>query len=85
MGQKTNPIGFRLGINKTWDSNWFDERRFADKLEEDLLLRKYLEKRLQDGAVSRIEIERTLKRSPSIFTQHAPVLSLAGRAQMLKN
>ena len=62
MGQKTNPIGFRLGINKTWASNWFDERRFADKLEEDLMLRRYLEKRLQDGAVSRVEIERTLKK-----------------------
>lgn len=61
MGQKTNPIGFRLGINKAWGSLWFDERQFADKLEEDLLLRRYLDKRLQDGAVSRVVIERTLK------------------------
>lgn len=61
MGQKTNPIGLRLGINKTWASNWFDERRFADKLEEDLMLRRYLEKRLQEAAIAKIEIERTLK------------------------
>ncbi len=61
MGQKTNPIGLRLGINKTWASNWFDERRFADKLEEDLMLRRYLEKRLNEAAISKIDIERTLK------------------------
>lgn len=61
MGQKTNPVGLRLGINKTWASNWFDERKFADKLEEDLMLRRYLDKRLQDAAIARIEIERTLK------------------------
>ncbi len=61
MGQKTNPIGLRLGINKTWFSNWFDERRFADKLSEDLMLRRYLDKRLPNAGVARVEIERTLK------------------------
>lgn len=59
MGQKTNPIGFRLGVIKTWDSNWFDEKKFADKLHEDLMLRKYLRNRLQNAGVSKIEIERT--------------------------
>lgn len=59
MGQKTNPIGFRLGIIRTWDSNWFDEKKFADKLHEDLMLRKYLRNRLQNAGVSKIEIERT--------------------------
>ncbi len=61
MGQKTNPIGLRLGINRTWFSNWFDERRFADKLSEDLMLRRYLEQRLHNAGVARVEIERTLK------------------------
>lgn len=61
MGQKANPVGLRLGINRTWFSNWFDERHFADKLAEDLFLRNYLEKRLQNAGVARIEIERTLK------------------------
>jgi small subunit ribosomal protein S3 len=61
LGQKTNPVGFRLGINKTWLSNWFDEKRFADKLEEDLMLRRYLEKRLPNAGIANIEIERTLK------------------------
>ncbi len=61
MGQKTHPVGFRLGVNKTWLSNWFDEKKFADKLAEDIFLRNYLEKRLQNASIARIEIERTLK------------------------
>ena len=59
MGQKANPIGLRLGIVRSWDSNWFDERNFAQKLQEDLMLRKYIRNRLQNAGVSRIEIERT--------------------------
>ncbi len=62
MGQKTNPIGFRLGYIKTWNSQWFDERNFAQKLNEDLLLRRYIRKRVPDGAISKIEIERTARR-----------------------
>jgi len=59
MGQKTNPIGLRLGIIKNWDSNWFDERNFAGKLQEDLMIRKYIRNRLQNAGISKIEIERT--------------------------
>ena len=62
MGQKTNPIGFRLGIVKSWNSSWFDEKGFAEKLEEDLRLRKYIRNRLSKAAVSKIEIERTAKK-----------------------
>lgn len=62
MGQKTHPVGLRLGIIKTWNSSWFDEKIFADKLEEDLKLRKYIRNRLNKAAVSKIEIERTSKR-----------------------
>ena len=62
MGQKTNPIGFRLGFIKTWDSQWFDERQFASKLNEDLLIRKYIRQRMADGAISKIGIERTARR-----------------------
>ncbi|MGQ9559586.1 MAG: 30S ribosomal protein S3 [Candidatus Oleimicrobiaceae bacterium] len=61
MGQKANPIGMRVGITRTWESNWFDERDFATKLAEDLLLRNYIRNRLQRAGVSRIEIERTPK------------------------
>ncbi len=62
MGQKVNPIGLRLGIIRSWNSSWFDEKNFAIKLEEDLKLRKYIKNRLRKAAVSRIEIERTAKR-----------------------
>lgn len=62
MGQKTHPVGFRLGFNKTWSSNWFDEKTFADKLNEDILLRKYIYKRLLHAAVDKIDILRTSKK-----------------------
>jgi small subunit ribosomal protein S3 len=62
LGQKTNPIGLRLGIIKTWNSNWFDEKHFAEKLQEDLKIRKYVMSRLENAAVSKIAIERTAKK-----------------------
>jgi small subunit ribosomal protein S3 len=62
LGQKVNPVGLRLGINRSWDSNWYDERNFATKLSEDLKIRKYIRTRLQRAGVSNIEIERTSKR-----------------------
>jgi len=61
LGQKTNPIGQRLGINKTWDSKWYDERTFAKSLAEDLMLRKYVRNRLQRAGISKIEIARAPK------------------------
>src|SRR5258706_10827800 len=61
MGQKTNPIGNRLGIIKGWDSNWYGGKNYADKLVEDEKIRKYVMARLAKGGVSKIVIERTLK------------------------
>jgi len=61
LGQKTNPKGFRLGVIRTWDSNWFDERDFAKKLSEDIMLRRYVRNRLQKASISKIEISRTPK------------------------
>jgi len=58
LGQKTHPVGFRLGISKTWSARWFNERDFKKTLEEDLTLRKYVEKRLSRAGISKIEIER---------------------------
>ncbi len=64
MGQKVNPIGLRLGINRTWDSRWFaDGERYADILHEDLGIRRYLEGRLSQAGVSRIVIERPAKKA----------------------
>ena len=62
MGQKVNPVGFRLGVIKGWDSNWYGGKDFAEKLVEDEKIRKYINARIQKGGISRIVIERTLKR-----------------------
>ena len=62
MGQKTNPVGFRLGINRTWKSLWFDEKGFSEKLKEDLMLRNYIRNRLPNAGISEVEIKRTPKR-----------------------
>jgi small subunit ribosomal protein S3 len=58
MGQKTNPIGLRLGIVKTWDSRWFAKKGYAEMLKEDLLIKRYLKKRLYQAGISKITIER---------------------------
>lgn len=62
MGQKVHPVGLRLGIIKSWNSNWFDEKNFAEKLQEDIMLRRYIRNRLDRAGVSKIEIERTPKK-----------------------
>ena len=62
MGQKVNPIGFRLGINRTWDSRWFANKNiYADLLHEDLELRRFLENRLRQAGISKVVIERPAK------------------------
>lgn len=61
MGQKTNPIGNRLGIIRGWDSNWYGGNDYGDKLAEDAKIRQYLRARLTKAGVSRIYIDRTLK------------------------
>lgn len=58
MGQKVNPIGFRLGINRTWDSRWFAKREYSTFVVEDFNIRKFIKKRLYQAGVSKIEIER---------------------------
>ena len=69
MGQKINPIGFRLGITKTWDSKWYAEADYAKLLHEDLAIRKFLKKRLYSSGVSKIEIERAANKCKiNIFT-----------------
>ena len=59
MGQKTNPVGLRLGINRTWDSRWFSGKDYAAWLDEDIRIRRYIKKRLFKAGVARIEIERS--------------------------
>lgn len=62
MGQKVNPIGLRLGINRTWDSRWYSRRQYGELLHQDLTLREFLEKELKEASVSNIIIERPLQR-----------------------
>src|SRR5258708_528931 len=62
MGQKAHPIGNRLGIIRGWDSNWFGGNHYADKLVEDEKIRKYISVRIAKGGISKVVIERTLKR-----------------------
>ncbi len=62
MGQKINPVGFRLGIVRGWDSNWYGGKTFSDKLVEDQKIRKYVEARIPKGGIAKVVIERTLKR-----------------------
>ena len=62
MGQKVNPVGLRLGIVKGWDSAWFGGKDFSDKIVEDHKIRKYLDARIPKGGISKVVIERTLKR-----------------------
>lgn len=72
MGQKTNPIGNRLGFIRGWDSNWYGGRDYGDKLAEDDKIRKYLYARLSKASVSRIIIERTLKLVTITITTSRP-------------
>ena len=61
MGQKTNPIGFRLGIIKSWESRWFSEKDYSKLLQEDINIRKFLMKKLSAAGISKVVIERPAK------------------------
>jgi len=63
MGHKVNPVGLRLGINRTWDSRWYSEDHYRDLLMEDLKIREFLHKRLRQAGVARIVIERPAKKA----------------------
>ncbi len=68
MGQKTNPNGFRLGVVRSWDANWYDDKSFSGKLQEDLVVRNYVRNRLKKAGIARIQIDRTPKRA--VITIH---------------
>ena len=62
MGQKVNPLGLRLGINRTWDSKWYAEDKYSTFLENDLKIRKYIEQELKKAGLSKVIIERSSKK-----------------------
>lgn len=75
MGQKTHPYGLRLGIIKTWQSKWYAEDKFAELLYEDIVLRRYLMKRFEHASLSRVGIERTVKKvNVNLFTARPGVV-----------
>ncbi len=75
MGQKVNPIGLRLGINKTWDSRWFSSKSYGSMLHEDLKIRSYIHENLKQAGVSKVVIERPAKKARvNIYTARPGVL-----------
>ena len=62
MGQKTNPVGFRVAVTRPWDARWYDDKNFAQKLEEDNLIRSYVKNRLKRAGISKLTLDRTTKR-----------------------
>jgi small subunit ribosomal protein S3 len=63
LGQKVHPIGLRLGIVRTWDSRWYAEKGYTKLIQEDLLIRQYIKKKLYHAGISRVEIDRTANRA----------------------
>jgi small subunit ribosomal protein S3 len=63
LGQKTHPVGFRLGIVRAWDANWYEDKSFSNKLQEDALVRNYVHNRLKKAGIARVQIDRTPKRA----------------------
>ena len=62
MGQKVNPVGYRLGVNKDWESRWYAKKDYADKLNKDIKIREYILTNLKDAAISSVIIERKKNR-----------------------
>ena len=81
MGQKTNPIGNRLGIIRGWDSNWFGGKNYGDRIAEDYKIRRYLEARFSKAGISRTYIERTLKLVTVTITTARPGLIIGKGGQ----
>ncbi|UII22973.1 30S ribosomal protein S3 [Fulvivirga ligni] len=85
MGQKVNPVAFRLGIVKGWDSSWYGGKDFSDKLVEDHNIRNYIAARIPKGGISKVVIERTLKRiTLTVHTARPGVVIGKGGAEVDK-
>ena len=84
MGQKVSPTGFRLGVTEDWRSRWYSDKDYAKNLENDLAIRKFLEKQLAHAAVSRVEIERAGDKIKVIITTSRPGVVIA-IAEQLEN
>ncbi len=86
MGQKVSPIGLRIGINRGWEANWYaNNSDFSKYLEHDLKIRKFLEKKLKDGGISTIEIERNNKRCEVIIHTSRPGIIIGKGGEEIEN
>jgi len=86
MGQKVSPIGLRIGINRGWEANWYaNNSDFSKYLENDLKIRKFLEKKLKDAGISTIEIERNTKRCEVIIHTSRPGIIIGKGGEEIEN
>ncbi len=84
MGQKTHPLGFRLGITKDWKSAWFEKKRYRDYLLEDYKIRRYIEAKLAEAMVSNIEIRRVADRTTITIHTARPGMVFGAKRQALE-
>jgi len=85
MGHKINPIGFRLGINRTWDSRWYAEDNYAEMLHEDIKIRKFLTDKLKQASVSKIIIERPAKKARVTIYSARPGVVIGKKGADIEN
>ena len=85
MGQKINPNGLRLGINKTWSSRWYAKKDYAKFLHEDIKIKNYIEKKLTNASISRIIIERAAKKIRIIFYTSRPGIIIGKRGSDIES
>ena len=82
MGQKVIPIGIRLGINRTWNSKWYAEKRiYADQLEQDLRIQQHIKTSLKHAGISLVEVERSAQKMKVTIHSSRPALSSGGAAR----
>ena len=85
MGQKVNPNGMRLGINKTWSSRWFSKSNYAKLLHEDLSIKKYVEEKLKSASISKITIERAAKKLRLTIYSSRPGIIIGKKGADIEN
>ena len=85
MGQKINPIGLRLGINRTWDSRWYAERNYVELLHEDIRIRKFWQTKLAQAGVSKVVIERPAKKARVTIHTARPGVVIGRKGQEIEN
>jgi small subunit ribosomal protein S3 len=83
MGQKTHPLGFRLGISKDWKSAWFEKKRYSEYLHEDLKIRRYIEAKLAEAMVADVQIRRVANRTTVMIHTARPGMVFGTRRQAL--